>query len=101
MKELNQITFDNILNWLDEEEGVKASNEWEYVDCIEDGYELLKGFAHELFIVRHVPTDTYWQTPIIFEGGEGYTWENNEPLVWTQVQPAEVTETKTIYEKVG
>jgi len=92
-----EITFDMIsqsVSYPDAESTLPK--EWEYVDSIEKGYDLVKGLAYEDLILRHIPTNTYWKTELVYEGGEGYI---NKERKWKQVIPTETTSTVTTYEE--
>lgn len=71
---------------------------FELMETIDDGYDLMKGLAYEYAIIRHVESNTYWRSQVVYEAGEGYTEENNE-LKWEEVIPKEVVQLKTEYVK--
>ncbi len=96
-----EITFDMILSCVDfctEEKLIPFPDTWEYIGFIESGYDLTKGLAFEDLILRHIPTDTYWKTELVYEAGEGYI---NEERKWKQVIPTETTSTVTTYEELN
>jgi len=94
-----EITFDMIVNcgsMCFEEDEIPFPDTWEYVDIKENCYDLIKGLAFEDLILRHIPTNTYWKTELVYEGGEGYI---NKERKWKQVIPTETTSTITTYEE--